>query len=144
MDTTTNLFEHIRNRLPSEYGLGDNNTQYDADGVPDHRVWEQSLREDHEGDVGVFQNRLTQIEMFHGVSGYEALVQIAVVCQSGCIEEAEKYLRDAYKELKNNDKSTGIYVKRCDFINIIPLGKNSIGNQMVEMDLSLKYVPLNI
>lgn len=142
IDTTTSLFEHIRNRLPDEYNLGDNNTQYDESGIPNHRVWEQSLREDHQGDVGVFKLRETDVDIFHGVMGYNANIQIAVVCVSGGIGDAEKYLRSAFNNIKSNDKSTSIYVKRCNLISLKPLGKNSVGNQMVSIDLSLLYVPL--
>lgn len=141
-DVTSNLFEHIKNRLPDKYNIGDNNVVYDEDNTPNHKVWEQSLREDHEGDVGVFQTRLSQAEIFHGVASLLAHVQIAVVCVNGDINTAEKYLREALDSLKKDDRSTSIYVKRCDLINIVPLGKNSIGNQMIEMDVSLKYVNL--
>lgn len=143
IDTTNNLYEHIINRLPDAYGLGDNGTVYDDENTPNHKAWEQSLREDHQGDVGVFMTRMAQAEIFHGVASQLANVQIAVVCVDGDINTAEKYLREAYNNLKVNDRSTSIYVKRCDLIDIVPLGKNSIGNQMIEMDISLKYVSLN-
>lgn len=143
IDTTNNLYEHIINRLPDAYGLGNNNTKYDNNNTPNHKAWEQSLREDCEGDVGVFITRHTQAEYYHGVASQLANVQIAVVCINGDISIAEKYLREAFNNLKVNDKSTSIYVKRCELIDIVPLGKNSIGNQMIEMDISLKYVTLN-
>lgn len=142
-DVTNNLFEHIRHRLPDKYNLGDNNTVYDDENVPNHCVWNQSLREDHEGDVGVFQTRLAQAEMFHGVACLLANIQIAVVCLNGDIDSAEKYLREALENIKQDDTSTSIYVKKCELIDIVPLGKNSIGNQMIEMDISIKYVVLN-
>lgn len=141
-DVTNNLFEHIRHRLPDKYNLGDNNTVYDEH-VPNHCVWNQSLREDHEGDVGVFQTRLAQAEMFHGVACLLANIQIAVVCLNGDIDSAEKYLREALENIKQDDTSTSIYVKKCELIDIVPLGKNSVGNQMIEMDISIKYVVLS-
>lgn len=141
-DTTNNLFEHIRHRLPDKYNLGDNNVTY-KDNVPNHCVWNQSLREDHEGDVGVFQTRLAQAEMFHGVACLLANIQIAVVCLNGDIDSAEKYLREALENIKQDDTSTSIYVKKCELIDIVPLGKNSVGNQMIEMDISIKYVVLS-
>ena len=142
-DVTNNLFEHIRHRLPDKYDLGDNNTVYDDEHVPNHCVWNQSLREDHEGDVGVFQTRLAQAEMFHGVACLLANIQIAVVCLNGDIDSAEKYLREALENIKQDDNSTSIYVKKCELIDIVPLGKNSVGNQMIEMDISIKYVVLS-
>ena len=141
-DTTNNLFEHIRHRLPDKYNLGDNNMTY-MDNVPNLCVWNQSLREDHEGDVGVFQTRLAQAEMFHGVACLLANIQIAVVCLNGDIDSAEKYLREALENIKQDDTSTSIYVKKCELIDIVPLGKNSVGNQMIEMDISIKYVVLS-
>ena len=142
-DVTNNLFEHIRHRLPDKYNLGDNNTVYDDEHVLNHCVWNQSLREDHEGDVGVFQTRLAQAEMFHGVACLLANIQIAVVCLNGDIDSAEKYLREALENIKQDDTSTSIYVKKCELIDIVPLGKNSVGNQMIEMDISIKYVVLS-
>lgn len=142
-DVTNNLFEHIRHRLPDKYNLGDNSTEYDDEHVPNHCVWNQSLREDHEGDVGVFQTRLAQAEMFHGVACLLANIQIAVVCLNGDIDSAEKYLREALENIKQDDTSTSIYVKKCELIDIVPLGKNSVGNQMIEMDISIKYVVLS-
>lgn len=142
MDETNNLYEHIINRLPNKYGLGNNNIEYDEDGISNHRVWEQSLREDHQGDVGIFQTRLSQAEIFHGVSFQLANVQIAVVCVNGDINTAVDYLKETFNSLKKNDRSTSIYISRCDLIDIVPLGKNSIGNHMVEMDISLKYTSL--
>lgn len=142
MDTTNNLYEHIINRLPDKYGLGNNGTEYNDEGISNHKALEQSLREDHEGDVGVFITRLAQAEIFHGVAAQLANIQIAVVCVNGDIDTAIKYLKEAFTNIKENDKSTSIYVKKCDLINIIPLGKNSTGNHMVEMDISLKYINL--
>lgn len=141
-DVTNNLFEHIRHRLPDKYNLGDNNVTY-KDNVPNHCVWEQSLREDHEGDVGVFQTRLSQADIFHGVAYLLANIQIAVVCLNGDIDSAEKYLRETLENIKQDDTSTSIYVKKCELIDIVPLGKNSVGNQMIEMDISIKYVVLS-
>lgn len=142
MDETKSLFEHLRNRLPTGYELGDDNTIY-KDNVPNHSVFQQSLREDYEGDVGIFETFTSQFSIMGGAIGYESKIQFGVVTKNGDIDSAIKYLKDAFNNIKNNCKSTGCYVKSCKLINIMPVGKNSVGLQMVTMNISIKYVLLN-
>lgn len=142
MDETKSLFEHIRNRLPTGYGLGDDGTVY-KDNVPDHAVFQQSLREDCEGDVGIFENITSDFSIMGGALGYISKMQFAVVTKNGDIDSAVKYLKDALYNIKTNCKSTGCYIKECKLVNIVPVGKNSVGLQMVTMNISIKYVLFN-
>ena len=139
IDETKSLFEHLRNRLPNGYGLGNDGTVY-KDNVPDHTVFQQSLREDHEGDVGIFENITSDFSIMGGALGYESKVQFGVVTKNGDIDSAVKYLKEALNNIKTNCKSTGCYVKSCKLVNIMPVGKNSVGLQMVTMNISIKYV----
>ena len=58
MDSSNSLYEHIKNRLPTDYNYGDdnNNIIVNSDGYEetDHQVWESSIREYSQGDVGIF------------------------------------------------------------------------------------------
>lgn len=143
MDETKSLFEHIRNRLPTGYGLGDDESIEDENGVYNHKTFQQSLREDHEGDVGIFENNISEINILSGFLGYQGNIQVAVVTKNGDIDGAMKYLKEALENIKNNCKSTGIYVKSCKLINLLPLGKNSAGLHMCSMNILIKYVVLN-
>lgn len=139
IDETKSLFEHLRNRLPSGYGLGNDGTVY-KDNIPDHAVFQQSLREDHEGDVGIFENITSDFSIMGGSLGYISKMQFAVVTKNGDIDSAVKYLKEALNNIKTNCKSTGCYIKECKLVNIVPVGKNSVGLQMVTMNISIKYV----
>lgn len=139
IDETKSLFEHLRNRLPSGYGLGNDGTVY-KDNIPDHAVFQQSLREDHEGDVGIFENITSDFSIMGGALGYISKMQFAVVTKNGDIDSAVKYLKEALNNIKTNCKSTGCYIKECKLVNIVPVGKNSVGLQMVTMNISIKYV----
>lgn len=139
-DNANNLFEHIRNRLANTPYIGDNNKEYDEEGNPNHSVWQQAINEDREGDVGVFQTSTEDIQYFHGVACRNTPVQIAVVCVGGDLDSAEQYLRESFNNIKTNTQSSGVYVQRATFGNIMPLGKNSVGNQMLELNMFIKYV----
>jgi hypothetical protein len=141
IDETTSLFEHIRNRLPPGFGLGDDET-VEIDKVPDHKVWQQSLREDHEADVGVFEINTTDLPLYLNSNGYLGEVQIAVVSKNGDIENAKNYLKKAFENINENPQSTSIYVIECKLINLTPVGKSSVGFHIVTMDLSIKYAVL--
>ena len=139
-DTTNSLFEHIRNRLPSGYGLGDDGKIVDENRVVNHSVFQQSLREDHEGDVGIFENYGQEQKTYGDCDYYKTEVQIAVVTKGGDINSACKYLKEALNNLRTDKQSSHIWIKLCSLVNISPIGKNSNGYQMVEMNMRLKYL----
>lgn len=139
-DTTNSLFEHIRNRLPSGYGLGDDEKVVDENRVVNHSVFQQSLREDHEGDVGIFETFNQEQKTYGDCDYFKTEVQIAVVTKSGDINSACKYLKEALNNLRTDKQSSHIWIKLCSLVNICPIGKNSNGYQMVEMNIRLKYL----
>ena len=141
MDETKSLYEHIKNRLPTGYGLGDDGTEY-KDNVPNHKTFQQTLREDHEGDVGIFTTFIGSYNILGGQLGYKSEVQIAVVTKNGDIDSAINYLLNALDNIKKDVKSTGIYVSDCKLVNLLPLGKNSVGLHMVSMNIAIKYAKL--
>ena len=141
MDETKSLYEHIKNRLPMGYGLGDDGTEY-KDNVPNHKTFQQTLREDHEGDVGIFTTFIGNYSILGGQLGYKSEVQIAVVTKNGDIDSAINYLLNALDNIKKDVKSTGIYVSDCKLVNLLPIGKNSVGLHMVSMNIAIKYVKL--
>ena len=135
IDTTSSLFEHILNRLPTGYGLGDDGKEM-VDGISNHATFQQSLREDHEGDV---ETLTSQVKVIAGAVGWNTKVQIAVVTKQGDIDNAYKYLIEAFENIKKRKKSTSISVYETELISIMPIGKNSSGYQMVSMNLSITY-----
>lgn len=140
-DTTTSLYDHIKNRLATGYGYGDDG-QTIVDGIPDHRTSSMSIREDHEGDVGIFQYLIDKQESYKKIS-YETLwisnIQISVVCKNGDIEGAKKYLLDSYSNIVDDTESSNVLVRNSVLLNIRPAGKNRDGLQMVIMNIKVFY-----
>lgn len=140
MDNALTLYEHIRNRLPTGYGLGDDESVLDESNNYNHSVWEQTIREDHEGDVGIFEIYTAEQPKFSGYTCYVSEIQIAVVTKQGDIDSAKKYLKEALENIKRDDMSEHFYIKLCKLINIKPIGKNSNGLQMVVLNIKISYL----
>lgn len=139
LDETTSLFEHIRDRLPVGYGLGDDGAEL-IDDVYNHKTFQQSLRENHEGDVGIAEINGTVKEIYKGVFCNESTIQITVVTVNGDIDNAMNYLRQAFENINSNKESTGVFIGKCKLVSIYPLGKNSSGFHMCNMNLLVEYV----
>ena len=139
-DNAKTLFEHIRNRLPTGFGFGDDGAVKDNKGIYNHKTFQQSLREDHEGDVGIFEIYSTEQPKYSGYSCYVAEIQIAVVCKQGDIDEAKDYLKQTLHNLRTNEMSEHVWIKTCKLINLRPLGKNGANKQMVVLNIKIKYL----
>lgn len=137
-DTTSSLYEHIKNRLPTGFGYG-NDGQVIVDKVKSQAVWQQTLREDHPGDVGIFEIKTVEQKIAYGAIAYVSNIQFGVVCKSNDINNAINYLLKAYDNIKKDRKSSSITVDVAELINCMPIGKNSEGNQMVAMNLKVTY-----
>lgn len=137
-DTTSSLYEHIKNRLPPNYGYG-NDGQVIVDKVKSQAVWQQTLREDHPGDVGIFVIKNNDVECEYGFLNSEATVQVAVVCKAGELNKVTNYLKVLYNTLKTDTVSSGVKVYSVKNINLSPIGMNSEGNQMAELNIKLSY-----
>jgi len=139
-DTTTSLYEHIRNRLATGYGYG-NDQQVVTDDVPDHRTSSESIREDYEGDVGIFEYYTTydtsQQDINHSL--WASNIQISVVVKNGLIEKAIEYLLASYKNINTDMESSNVIVKNTHMLNCAPVGKNGAGKQMVVMNIKVFY-----
>jgi hypothetical protein len=138
MDETKSLFEHLKNRLPTGFGLGDDGTEI-VDGVPNHKVMQQSIREDHEGDVGIFDVKTSQQRLAMGLLCWNSVIQIAVVTNNGDINGAIEYLLKGLENFKKDRKSTGITVSDVSLTSIMGIGKNSNGFQMAAMTFVIEY-----
>lgn len=132
------MFEFIRERLPTGYGLGDDGTEYTGN-EPNHRVWDQTLREDHEGDVGIFEIYRSPTSLYGRSKSYKSEVQIVVVTKQGDIDAAIEYLEETTTNIVRNRESNNIHVNDCRLINLRKFGKNSVGYQMVIMNLEIKF-----
>lgn len=141
-DTTNNLFEHIKNRLATGYSYGDDN-QTIVDGIPNHRTSYESIREDHEGDVGIFEYLIDPHNKYGRTNSEKTLwktsVLISVVCINGDVETCKDYLLDSFDNLVDDKMSSDIYMQNVKLVNMRPAGKNSKGLQMVIMNIQCSY-----
>lgn len=138
-EQVSSLFEHIKNRLDTTYEYGDVG-QVIKDKKPNHAVWEQSIREDCQGDVGIFEITKTELSNARGMYLYEGEIQIVVVCKSNDLDNAKTYLKNTLKNLRTNYKSNMFIFKNVKLLNLRPMGKNKVGNQMVVLNIQIMYV----
>lgn len=138
-ELTSSLYEHIKNRLDDSFEYGDIGQEV-VDKIPNHSVWEQSLREDYQGDVGIFEISRDEIEKYTGYTMYRGEIQIVVVCKDNDIDNVKIYLKNTLDNLRNNPRSSMYWFKDVKLLNLRPLGKNKIGNQMCVLNISVKYL----
>jgi len=138
-EVVTSLFQHIRNRLDTTFEYGDVG-QVITDNVPNHKTWEQSLREDKPGDVGIFETYRTELTSYSGMFMYQGEIQIAVVSKPNDIDNCKLYLLNTLKNLRKNPRSSMYWFKDVRLVNLKPIGKNKEGNQMVVLNLLVKYL----
>lgn len=134
------IFGFINGLLPHTVGYGDTDSKLDDDGIYDHTVWTQTIREDHEGDVGIFQinegedNKLR----YHPIR--EANMQVVVNCVNGNIVEAMEYLRELYENIRSSKGNDYVCLFDYKLTNISPVGKHSSGLQWCVLNILLKYI----
>ena len=130
------LYDFIIERLPDTQGYG----VYDEDGVSNHSVFKESIREDHEGDVGVFISANSDITKFSGRYCFEGEIQVVVNCINGDIDGALDYLFKTLDNIQTNYRNDYIWVKNSRLVNCLPVGKNKCGIQWCTLNVYLKYL----
>lgn len=134
------LHTFIIERLPDIDGYGDTGKIIDEDGVSNHAVFKQSIRENKEGDVGVFVVSTQEDTKLSGHSCYQSEIQVVVNCVQGGIDGAIDYLSRTLENIRNNIRNDYIWVKSCKLINIRPVGKNQAGIHWCVLNVLLKYI----
>lgn len=134
------LYDFIIERLPDTQGYGNTGKVYDEDGVSNHSVFKESIREDHEGDVGVFISANSDITKFSGRYCFEGEIQVVVNCINGDIDGALDYLFKTLDNIQTNYRNDYIWVKNSRLVNCLPVGKNKCGIQWCTLNVYLKYL----
>ena len=134
------LHNFIIERLPFIDGYGECGREYDDNGISNHSAFKQSIRENVQGDVGVFIIQTNETTKMSGHSEYKSEVQIVVNCINGDIDSAIDYLSKALENIKKNNKNEFIWVKNCKFVNMSPVGKNSSGIHWCVLNILLTYI----
>ena len=136
------LYEYIRKQIPVIDGYGEAGKEIDENLVSNHDVFFQSIRDDHEGDIGIFiidGSEDTKL-MFGEI--YESEIQIVVNSVDGELKPVLELLQQLLKNIRNNNRDENIYVMNCGLINLRPVGKNSNGIQWSVMNILCKYSKL--
>lgn len=134
------LYDFIIERLTDTQGYGNAGKVYDEDGVSNHSVFKESIREDHEGDVGVFISANSDITKFSGRYCFEGEIQVVVNCINGDIDGALDYLFKTLDNIQTNYRNDYIWVKNSRLVNCLPVGKNKCGIQWCTLNVYLKYL----
>ena len=71
---------------------------------------------------------------------YQGEIQIVVVCKSNDLDNAKLYLNNTLKNLRTNVRSSMYWFKHVKLLNLRPMGKNKVGNQMAVLNISVKYL----
>lgn len=141
MDEDKTLYGFIKEQIPAVNGYGVTG-QTTVDGVTDHDIFYQSIREDHEGDIGIFMITGQENTQLQYGEIYNSEVQIVVNSVNGDIAGVLEMLKNTLKNIRQNKRNNYICVMNCGLINLAPVGKNSNGLQWSVMNILCKYTSL--
>lgn len=141
MDEDKTLYGFIKEQIPEVNGYGVTG-QTTVDGVTDHDIFYQSIREDHEGDIGIFLITGQENTQLQYGEIYNSEVQIVVNSVNGDIAGVLDMLKNTLKNIRQNKRNNYIYMMDCGLINLAPVGKNSNGLQWSVMNILCKYTYL--
>lgn len=141
MDEDRTLYGFIKEQIPAVNGYGVTG-QTTVDGVTDHDIFYQSIREDHEGDIGIFLITGQENTQLQYGEIYNSEVQIVVNSVNGDIAGVLDMLKNTLKNIRQNKRNNYIYMMDCGLINLAPVGKNSNGLQWSVMNILCKYTYL--
>lgn len=137
------IVDLIIEQLPAISGYGNCGSVL-INGVKNHGAFVQSIREQCEGDVGIFLINRSKANTFHGYLCERADVQVVVNCVHGDVGEAIQYLdallANLQAELCRNEH---VWIQNCRLINCGPVGKNSAGIQWCVLETDIEYLVNN-
>lgn len=138
-DEDKTLYGFIKSQIPYVEGYGDCGKVISEDGQINHSVWYQNIREDKEGDIGIFIITTQEnTELMYG-KVYNSEVQIVVNSVNGDLAGVLDMLLQTFENIKTNKKNDYISVSKCGLINLRPVGKNSNGLQWSVLNILCKY-----
>jgi hypothetical protein len=139
MSVKYTIYDFMIESLPNTDGFGNTNKTVDEAGIPNHSAFQQTIREDHEGDVGVFIINSKDNTEMKFIKLTESEIQIVVNCIHGDIEQTIEYLENLFNRLKESKGNNYIDVFSCRKINLRPVGKNSKGIHWCVLNMLIKY-----
>lgn len=140
-DEDKTLYGFIKSCIPEVEGYGVTN-QETVDNVLNHNIWYQSIREECEGDIGIFLITGAEDTQLQYGEIYQGEVQIVVNSVNGDIAGVLNMLKNTLKNIRDIRKNQYVYVMDAKLINLAPVGKNSNGLQWSVMNILCKYTSL--
>lgn len=139
MATKYSIYDFITEQLPNVTGYGNFKKKLDEDGISDHSVFYQTIRNDHEGDVGIFVLNTKDNTDMKFAPLTESEIQIVVNCVGGDILQGLDYLQSLYDVLHKTKGNSKIKVFNCKKINLRPVGKNTNDICWCVLNILIKY-----
>lgn len=130
--------DYIIEQLPQIEGYG-NCGQVFKDKIPNHAVFKQSLRNDHEGDVGIFIMRNEPDNTIAHSPFRKAVIHIYVNAVAGDVEGSEQYLSCLSNNLRKSKGNGKIKIIDCIETNLSAGGKNTNGIHWSVLNILIKY-----
>ena len=139
MSNRYTIYDFIEEQLPNTEGYGNIEKELDDNHNYNHSVFHQSIREDNEGDVGIFIVDSKDNYEMKMIPMIESEIQVVVNAVSGDIEGTLEYLDSLFITLKNSKGNDKIEIFRCNKINLRPVGKNSADIHWCVLNMLVKY-----
>lgn len=139
MSAKYSIYDFITEQLPNVEGFGNVDKILDEAGIYNHSAFQQTIREDHEGDVGIFIIDSKDYTEMKFIKLTESEIQVVVNCVQGDIEQTLDYLQNLFDKLSNTKGNDKIEIFNCKKINLRPVGKNSRGIHWCVLNMLLKY-----
>lgn len=130
--------DFIIEQLPQVDGYGNCGSVF-KNNIPNHSAFKQSLRNDHEGDIGIFVINSKDNWELKYTKLIESEIQIVVNAVAGDVEGSEEYLQRLFDNIKKNRGNDKIKISSCNKINLRAGGKNSNGIHWSVLNILIKY-----
>ena len=130
--------DYIIEQLPQIEGYG-NCGQVFKDKIPNHATFKDSIRTDHEGDIGIWKISEKDNKELKFCTLTESEIQIVVNAIRGDVDGCEEYLRSLFNNLYNSKGNDKIKISSCNKINLRTVGKNSSGIHWGVLNILIKY-----
>lgn len=138
MSDRYSIYDFITEKLPNVEGFGNVGKEL-VENIYNHSVFHQTIREEHEGDVGIFIVDSKDNTEMKFIKLTESEIQVVVNCVAGDIEQTLDYLESLFGTIVNTKGNDKIEIFNCRKINLRPVGKNSKGIHWCVLNMLLKY-----
>lgn len=139
MENRYTIRDWIIENLPEVDGYGNCGQVFNGK-IPNHAVSKNSIRTDHEGDIGIWKISEHDNWELKYCKRLESEMQVVVNAVAGDIEGSEEYLQSLFNNLEKNKGNDRIKIYSCKKINLTAVGKNTNGIHWSVLNVLIKYI----